>query len=206
MNTLKTLTLAVTVLLTACSDPVNETLKELKQVEAENATENKPLPKADVVNQDSYRASSYRSPFQPPPELKTRKAIQQPTGVKLDLKRMRQPLEFYMLDQLAMTGVVGERNRWSALIRTPEGRVMILNTGDYLGTNFGRITSIGPKGIEISETVMTPEGIYVNRKTYKPIESSVITQPVAPPSQVAGQPDPSTQTAKPTYSPSTAIL
>ncbi|MDX1355887.1 MAG: pilus assembly protein PilP, partial [Halomonas venusta] len=44
-----------------------------------------------------------------------------------------------------------------ALIEPPEGEVISVREGDYLGTNHGLINQIGPQGITIVERVFSPQ-------------------------------------------------
>ncbi len=72
-----------------------------------------------------------------------------------DSDRPRELLEGYTLDSLVMVGSMAQDDSMWALIRSPEGTVHRLKTGEYLGQNSGEITNIDGAKIELVERVRT---------------------------------------------------
>ena len=72
-----------------------------------------------------------------------------------DPDRSREVLEGYTLDSLAMVGVMSQEETTWVLIRSPEGTVHRLKTGEHMGQNSGKITSIDSTRVELVERVKT---------------------------------------------------
>ena len=84
----------------------------------------------------------------------------QNSGVKVDVpkppdaNRPKEHLEQFALDQLKITGFVSDRQkRPVALIQAPDHRVHMVGVGQYMGTNFGRVSSVSESGITLKEQV-----------------------------------------------------
>ncbi len=72
-----------------------------------------------------------------------------------DPDRVREVLEGYTLDSLAMVGIMAQDETTWALIRSPEGTVHRLKVGEHMGQNSGEITNIEGTKIELIERVRT---------------------------------------------------
>jgi type IV pilus assembly protein PilP len=115
-----------------------------------------PLPPIETVPPFSYLASNKRSPFEPPVVLKR---VERQSGPKVepDLNRVKQYLEQFTIGQLAMVGTLSQGATMYALIQDAEGGVHRVQSGDFMGTDHGRIRGVGETGIELIEIV--PDGI-----------------------------------------------
>jgi type IV pilus assembly protein PilP len=92
----------------------------------------------------------------------------EPTGPVLDPEkdmtncpdptRPKQILEDYALDSLRMVGVMAQDGVTYALVRSPEGTVHRVKSGDYVGLNHGQIKAIGETRIEIDEILSNQRG------------------------------------------------
>ncbi|UHJ60007.1 pilus assembly protein PilP [Vibrio furnissii] len=66
-------------------------------------------------------------------------------------------LERYPLSQLHLKGVMSSGGAVSALVQTPQGSVMKIKAGQYLGLNNGRVTRVADDYLLIKETL--PDGL-----------------------------------------------
>lgn len=62
------------------------------------------------------------------------------------------PLEQFDLSQLDVTGVMWEGERRRALVLDPSGQTYIVQEGDPIGKNDGRVVSIGDSVMKVRET------------------------------------------------------
>ena len=115
-----------------------------------------PLPPIETVPPFSYLASNKRSPFEPPVVLKR---VERQSGPKVepDMNRVKQYLEQFTIGQLAMVGTLAQGPTMYALIQDAEGGVHRVQSGDFMGTDHGRIRGVGETSIELIEIV--PDGI-----------------------------------------------
>ncbi|WP_043611734.1 pilus assembly protein PilP [Chromobacterium violaceum] len=148
-------------LLSACGDNGSE---DLKQWMANSSLglrgQIEPLPQVQTYKPFNYQAYDLTDPFNP---QKLQAGKQQNAANAPDLKRPREALENYDLDKLAMVGTIRRGGAVYALIRTPEGAVYRVQPGNYLGLNFGKITSISDAEVQLAETVEDLNGEWVQR-------------------------------------------
>ena len=120
------------------------------------------LPPFEQVQPYAYQASAKRQPFEPPvmvKEVMRRPGVQ----VKPDFDRVKQYLEQFPIAELSMVGTLAQKQLLFALIRDPEGGVHKVQVGDYLGTDYGRITSIQELEVQLTEIVADGTGGWVER-------------------------------------------
>lgn len=79
------------------------------------------------------------------------------------------PLEQFDLSQLSVTGVVWEADRRRALVLDPSGQNYIVQEGDPIGKNDGRVIAIGDSTVLVREAYVDFHG----EKTTKEIEMRV---------------------------------
>ena len=103
----------------------------------------------------AYPAGELRNPFQPPPTLAPVSAAGQ---IAPDIERTKGHLERFALAQLRLVGRLSGRQAHVALVRDPDGLVHPVGVGEHMGTDFGRIRSIGEDGIELVEIVRDAGG------------------------------------------------
>lgn len=104
-----------------------------------------PIPTFKAYEAFSYSATTLRSPFERPIEVREIAQLQAVTAVKPDEARAKEFLEQFTFDSLSMVGSL-ERGRanWT-LIRDPQGGVHRVAVGNYLGRHHGKI-------VEMTET------------------------------------------------------
>lgn len=121
---------------------------------------------------DKFVMTTPRVPFiRPRPELAedgsgTDKACWQP-----DIHRVRGPLETYPLARLKMKGVIGDGHLLWAIIASPEGKLVKIRDGHYLGLNHGKVRKVSSKTVEIEEILPDGTGCWLKR----PITLALIT-------------------------------
>ena len=83
--------------------------------------------------------------------------------------RNREELEGFELDSVKMVGTLqSEDNHWGIVI-DPDGVVHRVKTGNYIGLNIGKITSIEEEQIEVREIIKDNSGRYGERKALLPL-------------------------------------
>jgi len=96
--------------------------------------------------EDRFSPRSTRDPFRSFIELRDRVRREPQTFQLLT------PLQKYSLDQLKVVGVVGALNVRSALLEDDVGKGYVVNAGDYVGNQGGRIAAIASDHIVIEES------------------------------------------------------
>jgi len=79
------------------------------------------------------------------------------------------PLEQFDLNQLNVLGVVWETNQRRALVADPSGQAYIVQEGDPIGTNDGRVISIDDNLMLVRETYVD----HMGEQTMKEVEMHV---------------------------------
>jgi len=159
------LVLSVAVLsMTGCSDRIGIAEQAMTDIRNQPAQPIEPPPKAELVEDFVYSASSQRSPFLPPSLVNVQGPTTPIDGVRPDINRIKEPLEQYELSQLVFRGVVisPEGQRY-ALIQRPDGSVASVKVGDYLGLNDGRIVEITPTQVNLIEIVPDSRAGFVEK-------------------------------------------
>lgn len=78
--------------------------------------------------------------------------------------RVKEPLEAYPLDAVAYVGMLEKAGVPVALIRV-EDKLYQIRVGQYMGTNFGRVTQITEGQITLREVAEDATGEWVERTT-----------------------------------------
>lgn len=86
-------------------------------------------------------------------------------GNQPDMNRPKQELEEFPLDGLKMIGYLHRGKSDYAVIRSPDGKVHQVKVGNYMGLNFGQITSITDTEIKIKEMVQDGAGDWSERES-----------------------------------------
>jgi len=124
----------------------------------------KPLPPFETVAPFAYQAGNLRSPFEPPVLAAVKPRPKGSQTVKPDPTRVKQFLEQFNVGQLAMVGTLAQTGTLYGLVRDYEQGVHRVRTGDYMGTDHGRITRIDDTSIELLEIVSDGSGGWVERQ------------------------------------------
>lgn len=121
-----------------------------------------PIPLAQPYQPFVYQAFDLRDPFDP---QKLLAAKRQNSANAPDFNRPRETLENYDLDKLKLVGILKRGGVTYGLIRSPENTIYRVQSGNFMGPNFGLIKRISESEIELAETVEDLNGEWVQRTT-----------------------------------------
>jgi type IV pilus assembly protein PilP len=155
---LKVITLLVlsNIALVACSSRVDEVNTRMQELRSQPALPIPPAPVFLPVPSFAYAAQQLRSPFLPD-SLALELKVMAGKRVQPDLARPPQFLEQFALESLTMKGTMRSANgALYGLIQAPEGGVVRVEKGNYMGKNYGRIIDITQSQITVIEIV--PDG------------------------------------------------
>lgn len=82
-----------------------------------------------------------------------------------DFSRPKQELEDYPLESLRMVGYLYQKGVGHAVIRSSEGKIYRVKAGNYIGLNFGQITSVNETEITVKEMVQDSAGDWTERES-----------------------------------------
>jgi len=85
-------------------------------------------------------------------------------GVQPDFNRPKEPLEAFPLDAIQMVGTLSQNKDMYALVRAGTNLFRV-KKGNYMGQNFGLITTIEEGAINLKEVVQDSGGDWVERST-----------------------------------------
>lgn len=159
-------------LLAGCSGDDMEDLKSyIAQVKARPASKIPPLPTFETYVTVPYAAAHLRDPFAPFMDMPDKpEGPGAGTGAKPPITHKPEPLEKFPLDGLKFVGILERNNERWAIITAPDKLVHRVKVGNYLGQNYGRITSISETRIELMETVADSQGSWVERPAALSVE------------------------------------
>ena len=140
----------------------------------------------------AYRSADRRSPFQP---LAWRSMAPWPCSRISGAPRRRSSIS--RLRELRMVGTLAGRGIARVLIRDPQGRVHALRTGDYLGSDYGRIEAVGTAGVDLIEMVRDGNGGWMQRARTLALSSErdLTTSAILRPSAIVRSRVPTTEAA-----------
>jgi type IV pilus assembly protein PilP len=106
-----------------------------------------PLPQVQPYLPLQFNADGTISdPFRP------RKVVS--TGTfQPNLNRPKEPLEAYPIENLKYVGSLTKSKSSYALIKTPDNTIQQVRIGNYLGTNYGLVTSINDGEVTLKEII-----------------------------------------------------
>jgi len=82
-----------------------------------------------------------------------------------DLARPKQELEEFPLESMKMVGYLRKGSVGNAIIRSSEGKLHRVKIGNYIGMNFGQITSVTETEVKLKEMVQDGAGDWVERES-----------------------------------------
>lgn len=138
---------AIAALVAACSSGEGELNRYINKIKSRPARPIEPIPEFAPLPKFVYPEDvSRRSPFVPI----TKKLD---LGSAPDKNRPRDPLEAFPLDALKFVGILKEGALVWGLIQQPDDKIVRVRAGQYMGQNYGQVTSINDKRIKLVETV-----------------------------------------------------
>lgn len=150
------LSLLSSMVLVGCGSRVDVVNEQMQQIHSQPPQPVPPAPVFLPVPTFGYSAQQLRSPFMPP-SLALELKVMAGKRVMPDLARPPQFLEQFPIEALIMKGTMKKANgSLYGLIQAPEGGVVRVEKGNYMGKNYGRIIDITPSQITVVEIV--PDG------------------------------------------------
>lgn len=123
-----------------------------------------PPPEFKVYKAFSYGAAALRSPFERPLDVELAALPQQRSNVKPDLNRPKEVLEQFGIDSLVMVGTLARPGgSLFALVRDPDQGLHRIKPGNYMGRNFGKVTSVTASKVDVIEVVSDGQDGWVER-------------------------------------------
>ena len=150
--------------LVACSTGENEDLRQWMV----DATKNikgtiPPLPQVEPYEAAPYDAGNLVDPFKAA-KIGSEQKKGASGGIQPDMDRPREPLEAYPLESLKYVGVMTKAKKSYAIILV-DGSLYQVRVGNYMGQNFGVITSVSESEVSLKELVQDSAGDWVERES-----------------------------------------
>lgn len=120
-----------------------------------------PIPEVKPYQTFAYQAFDLADPFKP--RKLQPKTADGAGGVKPDLNRPKEALENYPLESLKMVGTLQRDGATYAIVKTTDNNIYRVKTGNYMGQNYGIITSVAEAEIKLTEIVQDSAGDWTER-------------------------------------------
>ena len=163
------------------SDDMGDLEKQVSKIMSKPGGRLEPLPEIKPYEAYVYESgkSGARNPFKRFYVVEQSLAIEESEGPVDDglteemrneiQNRNREELERFELDSIKMVGTLqNEDNHWG-IVLDPGGIVHRVKTGNYIGLNIGKITSIQEEQIEVREIIKDNSGRYGERQALLPL-------------------------------------
>jgi type IV pilus assembly protein PilP len=112
-----------------------------------------PIPEIKQFEPFAYNAFDLPDPFKPRATMVDSRGPSAGSGPRPDQDRVKEALEAFPLESLKMMGTLEQKNVRYALILTPDNNLYRVKTGNFVGQNFGIITSISESTITLKEVI-----------------------------------------------------
>lgn len=166
MSGVRATLIGVICLVTAgCGSKDAELKAWMDQVRAEEKGTVEPLPVLKPYEPFVYQRADLKDPFLDTlTEQKSENLADSSLGgVRPDLNRRKEALEAYPLDALRMVGTLARGGSLWALIQAPDQTISRVAVGNYLGENYGRITSVADNRVNLIEIIPNGTGGWMER-------------------------------------------
>jgi type IV pilus assembly protein PilP len=152
------------VLLAACDGEQQELSQWMKQVKETTKVSVAKLPEPKKYEPYGYRLRDSLDPFNIEKISVAQAKLQarSSNGIRPDMDRRREPLEAFPLDTLTMVGALVQNKQVFGLVKVDKNLNKVA-LGNYLGQNFGKITSISETEITLKEIVQDAAGEWTER-------------------------------------------
>lgn len=155
----------------------------INKTKARPAGKIEPLPEYKPYKSFVYEGASLREPFR---ALQPMQAVgesegqqdgpngEENGGLTPDSQRQKEYLEEFSLDDLVMVGTIkrlGSNTLW-ALIKDTKSAVHRVTVGSYMGLDYGSITAIDERKLELEEIISNGRGGWMKRHRVIALEES----------------------------------
>jgi len=157
--------LAVAFLLGGCANPnLSELQSYVEQKKAEPPGRIEALPEIKQIITFVYETNGRRDPFVAMEGEEQERGGMVESGITPDFNRRKEELESYALDSIRMVGILEQLGVTWGLVKTADGTIHRVKTGNYMGQNHGRIVQITEDKIDLTEIVQDGTGGYTERQ------------------------------------------
>ena len=162
-------------LLAGCSGDMDELNRYISEVKERPADPIEPIPPVATYTPHVYLSSGERNPFSS--ELSGEALVDEEEspgdgGIRPDINRSKEYLEQFSLDTLSMVGTFSRGESDWSLIRDPDGVIHRVAIDNYLGQNHGRVSSVFPDRVELTELISNGNGGWLERSTSVAMDDS----------------------------------
>ncbi len=138
-----------------------------------------PVPEPKQFTPFTYEAKALIDPFDQQKMIlaaaRQAQSRASTSSIRPDLDRRREMLEGYPLDQLKMVGTLRQAGNQVALIDAA-GQTFMIRRGNYMGQNFGLVTSISETEVDLKEIVQDAAGEWIERPTKLELQEAAARQ------------------------------
>lgn len=157
--------LLISLTLVACGGEEFQDLRDfVKDAGADMRGKVEPPPDIKPYEPFTYENNTgLPDPFKPrKPDVRnvSRSGMNQP-----NLDRPKEELEDFPLESLKMVGYLFQKGVGHAVIRSSEGKIYRVKEKNYIGQNFGQISSISETEVKIKEMVQDSAGDWSERES-----------------------------------------
>jgi type IV pilus assembly protein PilP len=155
-------TIMLSIALSGCSNDMSDLRDFVAAEKAAPKPKVAPLPEIKPYETYRYNSAHLKDPFEPLAIVSPAKAVaaatgKPGTGPRPKEGRPREALESYPLDTLRMVGILDQNNVSWALLKSNDGTIHRVKTGNYIGQNHGKILNVSEEKISLMEIV--PDGL-----------------------------------------------
>jgi type IV pilus assembly protein PilP len=156
----------LTAVLSACGGAdTSDLVSFVENAHRESKPEIDPLPEIRLYENFVYSATDLPDPFATLNLLPGSDGTAV-GGVSPDTNRRKEPLEKFALGDLSLVGTLQRNDQPWVIIKAPDGTVHRITTGNYAGTNYGRVVSILDSRVELKELVLGTGNRWVERGAF----------------------------------------
>jgi type IV pilus assembly protein PilP len=155
--------------LSGCQQDKEDLNAYVARVKAQQKSDIPPIPVMKPYESFEYSAVEIKDPFVPT-VIDMQESDPEPVadnGLRPDSNRRREALENFELAELQFVGTLEQENMW-ALVRAPDGVIHRVQSGNYMGRNHGKITSISESQMQLKEIVPNGRGGFIDKDTSVP--------------------------------------
>jgi type IV pilus assembly protein PilP len=152
-------------MVSGCANPSRDELRAYgEKQKAAPPARIEPLPEIKQIETFLYTEAGRRNPFVDMSGEQAEAKGVAGNGLSPDFNRRKEELEGFPLDSIRMVGTLEQTGIAWGLVKTKEGTVHKVKTGNYMGQNHGRIMLITEDRIELNEIVQDGSGGYIERQ------------------------------------------
>lgn len=126
-----------------------------------------PLPPIITYDRFIYRVAGSRAPFEKPltaeEKISITKQKNSNSNIRPDFERTKEFLESFDIESLVMVGTISQNNQIRALVQDSEGGVHMVEAGNYVGRNHGKVLNISELTVAVSEIIPDGTGGWLKR-------------------------------------------